>query len=253
MAGVGLLGMRAYDLNALTIGAALLLLAGLSALPQEMQPYNIETFGVFRNLMMTGDFSPKVRLADAMAKHPTTGVGAVANALGEITIYDGKLIVTYGKPNTPADVNASGALLAMGSVAEWQGVQVSRDVPPSEIETFIAATANAHGIDTQKSFPFQVRGLLVSYVMHVNAEAAPGPHGMGLPMAVTVERKGDDPIDSLVSGLYVSPNLVGVATHGGERTHAHWVSLDKALTAHLDSWGLKAGAFLFLPKFRREQ
>jgi hypothetical protein len=59
--------MPAGNLNVLTVGAALLLLAGASALPQEMRPYNIETFGVFRNLMMTGDFSPKVRLADAMA------------------------------------------------------------------------------------------------------------------------------------------------------------------------------------------
>jgi hypothetical protein len=133
-------------------------------------------------------------------------------------------------------------------MAEWQSVQVGRDIAPLEIETFIAATANAHGIDTQKSFPFQVRGLLISYVMHVNAEATSGPHGMGLPMATTIERKGDDPIDSLVSGLYVSPDLVGVATHGGERTHSHWVSLDKASTAHLDRWGLKAGAFLLLPK-----
>jgi hypothetical protein len=41
---------------------------------------------------------------------------------------------------------------------------------------------------------------------------------------------------------------MGIATHGGERTHAHWVSLDMAKTAHLDRWGLKAGAFLLLPK-----
>ena len=249
MAGVVLLGMGTKGLNVLMIGCALALMASAPALPQQAQPYNIETFGVFRNLMMTGDFSAKVRLEDAMAKHPTTGVGALADARGEITIYDGKLIVTYGQTGASADANlASAALLAMGSVAEWQSVRIDRDIAPSEIETFIAATANAHGIDTQKSFPFQVRGLLISYVMHINAEAAPGPHGMGLPMAITVERKGDDPIDSLVSGLYVSPDLVGVATHGGERTHAHWVALDKASTAHLDQWGLRAGAFLMLPK-----
>jgi hypothetical protein len=70
---------------------------------------------------------------------------------------------------------------------------------------------------------------------------------MGLPMAVTVERAGDS-IDGLVAGLYVSPDLVGTTTHGGERTHAHWVSLDEASTAHLDRWGLKAGAILSLPK-----
>ena len=42
--------------------------------------------------------------------------------------------------------------------------------------------------------------------------------------------------------------LVNLSSTGGERTHAHWVSLDTALTAHLNSWGLKAGAFLLLPK-----
>jgi hypothetical protein len=55
--------------------------------------------------------------------------------------------------------------------------------------------------------------------------------------------KGDR-LDSLVAGLYASLGLMGIATHGGERTHAHWVSLDMAKTDHLDSWGLKAGSFL---------
>jgi hypothetical protein len=41
---------------------------------------------------------------------------------------------------------------------------------------------------------------------------------------------------------------MGIATHGGERTHSHWVSLDMAKTAHLDRWGLRAGAFLLIPK-----
>ena len=70
---------------------------------------------------------------------------------------------------------------------------------------------------------------------------------MGLPMAITVERKGEQ-IDGRVAGLYVSVDLMGVATHGGERTHAHWVSPDGASTAHLDRWGLKTGATLMLPK-----
>jgi hypothetical protein len=70
---------------------------------------------------------------------------------------------------------------------------------------------------------------------------------MGLPMAITVESKGDE-IDGLITGIYVSADLVGIATHGGERTHVHWVSLDARSTAHLDHWGLKAGAYLLLPK-----
>jgi len=46
----------------------------------------------------------------------------------------------------------------------------------------------------------------------------------------------------------VSDDLVGIASHGGEHSHAHWVSLDGTLTTHLDRWGLKAGAILLLPK-----
>jgi len=112
--------------------------------------------------------------------------------------------------------------LVLGSVSDWQSVRVDEDVEPEQVETYIAAAAKAHGIDADKSFPFEVRGNIGPYVMHVNA-AAP-------------------------TGVYVSPDLMGIATHGGERTHAHWVSLDATSTAHLDRWGLKAGAFLLLPK-----
>jgi len=212
------------------------------------QPYDIETFGAFRQLMLTGDFSPKVRLAEVMAKHPTTGVGALAEARGEITIFDGKLIVSYGQEGAVGDWGTeSAALLAIGSAREWQSVLIEQDVEPSEIEAVIANAAAARGIDRDNSFPFEVRGILTSYVMHVNAAPTNGPHGMGLPMAITIERSGD-PISSLVAGLYVSPDLVGVVVHGGQRTHAHWVSLDSTRTAHLDRWGLKRGAVLLLPK-----
>jgi alpha-acetolactate decarboxylase len=240
--------------------AAVVLAAPAPALPQQMQqrwdaampavhqPYAIETFGEFRKIIQQGDFDAKVQLAAVMAKHPTTGVGAVADARGEITIYDGKLIISYGKPGTYPDANSqSAALLSVGSAGDWQTVAVDRDVAPSEIESYLAAMATAHGLDANKSFPFEIRGTLIFYLMHVNAAPTGGPHGMGLPIAIAVDTRGDQ-IDGLVSGLYVSPDLVGIATHGGERSHAHWVAADLSSTAHLDRWGLKAGAVLLLPK-----
>jgi alpha-acetolactate decarboxylase len=252
--------MHMNGVNFIIFGAILASFANSTALSQQMQqigvssahtihqPYNIETFGEFRKIMMDGDFTAKVHFDAVMARHPTTGIGALADARGEITILDGKLIVSYGKTGG-ADVNSeSAALLAMGSVVEWQSVMVERDVAPSEIESLIAVAAKAHGVDPENSLPFEVRGLVTSYVMHINAAPTQGPHGMGLPMAITVEHAGDDPIDSWIAGLYVSSGLVGIATHGGERTHAHWVSQDQTSTAHLDRWGLKAGAVLLLPK-----
>jgi len=123
------------------------------------QPFTIETFGIFRNMMLSGDFTPKVQLVAVMAKHPTTGVGAVADARGEITIYDGKLIVSYGRPVASVAVTADhAALLAVGSAGQWQTALVERDVAPEDVESYIAAAAKAHGIDPDNSFPFQIRG-----------------------------------------------------------------------------------------------
>ncbi len=230
------------------------------ALPQQMKPpanayvprvqqlYDLETFGEFRRLIQLGELGAKVQLAAVMTKHPTVGLGAVADAIGEITIYDGKLIVSYGKPGAhPAANSESAALLSIASVGEWQSVDVDRDVAPTEIESYLAAAAKAHGIDPEKSFPFEIAGTLASNFMHVNAAPTGGPHGMGLPVAISLETRGDE-VPGKVAGVYVSADLVGIATHGGERTHAHWVSPDGTATAHLDRWGLKTGAVLLLPK-----
>jgi alpha-acetolactate decarboxylase len=212
------------------------------------QPYNIEAFGAFRMLILAGDFTPKVELAAVLAKHPTTGVGALADARGEVTIYDGKLIVSYGEQAPhPAAKAERAALLAVGTVASWQSIAVEHDVAPDAVEMFLAHMAGAHGLDPNGSFPFQSKGTLLSYVMHVNAAPTSGPHGMGQPIAITRESKGDA-IDGLVAGLYASRDLVGIVTHGGTRTHSHWVAPDGRSTAHLDRWGLKSGATILLPK-----
>jgi len=219
--------------------------AGLHTL---RQPYDIETFGAFRMLILAGDFSPKVPLGTAMAKAPTTGVGAVAGARGEITIHDGKLIVSYGRQEAhPAPEAENAGLLTTGKVSAWQAINVGQDVAPIDIESFLSLSAAQHGLNPQGPFPFQIRGSLASFVMHVNAAPTNGPHGMGQPIAITVETKGDT-LPGQVSGFYVSPDLVGIVSHGGQRTHSHWIAPDGSATAHLDSWGLKAGSVLLLPK-----
>lgn len=228
---------------------AIVLLAALApAAAQTSSPYAIETFGEFRKVILEGDFSPKVSLGAVMSKNPTVGVGTVADARGEITIHDGQLVVSYGKAAPhPAAETEPAALLATAKVTGWQTVKVEQDVAPDDIDSFLARMAAAHGINQDGPFPYQIRGTLVSYVMHVNAEPANGPHGMGQPIAVTMEIKGNT-IAAMVAGIYASRDLVGIVSHGGTRTHSHWISPDGKSTAHLDSWGLKAGAELSLPK-----
>jgi hypothetical protein len=233
--------------------ASAVLIAGLAqvshAQPEAAtQPYSIETFGVFRELMLRGDFSPKIAMGSVMARRPSTGVGAISGARGEITIAEGKLIISYGKSDAPpAAMAETAALLATAKVKEWQTVRVESDVAPAAVDAFLAQAARTHGLDPANTFPFELRGTFTPYAMHVNVGPTGGPHGMGLPMAVTVERKGDE-IEGGVAGLYVSQSLVGIVTHGGEHVHAHWVAPDGQSTAHLDLWGIKAGTTLLLPK-----
>ena len=235
--------MRTVDIMGAALAVAVTALAAGPALPQMQpmgdaalhtlhQPYGVETFGAFRSIMMGGDFSAKVRLADVMLKHPTTGIGALADARGEITIFDSKLVLSYGNAPPADTTSAAAALLATASVNGWQSVPVATDVPPDEVESFISVAAKTHGINPTDSFPFEARGNFGPYIMHVNAAPTHGEHGMGLPTAVTVQDKGDR-LDGLVAGLYAALDLMGIATHGDERTHAHWVSLDMAKTAHL--------------------
>lgn len=182
--------MRSNHIGLLICGATLAVLAIGRAWSQQMQqaddvsmhtvrqPYDIETFGEFRKMMMTGDFTAKVQLITAMAKHPTVGIGALAEARGEISIFDGRLVVSYGKGGKPNDPSSEyAALLVLGSAGDWQSVRVDNDVGAEEVETYIAAAAKAHGIDANKSFPFEVRGNIGPYVMHVNAARWSARHG----------------------------------------------------------------------------
>ena len=131
----------------------------------------------------------------------------------------------------PKAVAEKAMLLATARIRDWQEVAVERDVRPEEIESFIAAQAKGHGIDPEQSFPFRVRGTLANYGMHVIAGPAPGR-----PPLVYLNRSGDV-LAGLVVGIYVGPELSGITTHPGERTHAHWVNDDRSETAHLERWG----------------
>lgn len=91
--------------------------------PRAEESYSIEAFGVFRDLMLQGDFTPKVAIGLVRSRLPSTGVGAVSGARGEITIADGKLIISYGRSDPlRASDGETAALLATGKVREWQSI-----------------------------------------------------------------------------------------------------------------------------------
>jgi len=198
------------------------------------------------------NYLPVVALKDAADGRATDAVGAVSGLRGEISMIEGRLIVSYGVDCGAACPPAAGetaTLLATASAQHWQAVTIDKELDARATETFIREQAKASGLDINKPFPFRIAGAITDFVMHVNA--APNPrfkgHGSFNEMAVTGLAKGPRLAGSVV-GFYAPPPLQGIITHGGDFFHAHYVDEQRTTTAHLDTYGVAASSTLLLPK-----
>ena len=215
-------------------------------------PFGFKAYGVFSRMITQRNYLPVVALKDAVDGRATDAVGAVSGLRGEISVIEGRLIVSYGVDcgsSCPAATSETATLLATASAQHWLAVAIDKDLDAKGVETFIRAQAKANGLDETKPFPFRINGAITDFVMHVNA--APNPrfkgHGSFDEMAVTGLAKGPRLAGSVV-GFYAPPALQGVITHGGDYFHSHYVDEQRSTTAHLDSFGVAAGSTLMLPK-----
>ena len=220
--------------------------------PSAENPFGFKAYGVFSRMITQRNYLAVVALKEATDGRTTDAVGAVSGLRGEISVIEGKLIVSYGVDcgaSCPAATSETTTLLATASAQHWLAVAIDKDLDTKGVETFIRAQAKANGLDETKPFPFRINGAITDFVMHVNA--APNPrfkgHGSFDEMAVTGLAKGPRLAGSVV-GFYAPPALQGVITHMGDYFHSHYVDEQRTTTAHLDSFGVAAGSTLMLPK-----
>jgi len=242
------------------VTAALLLTLGGAALAQHQPPaagaavgsaFGFKAYGEFRSMITQRNYLPAVTLKDAVDGRTTDAVGAVSGLRGEISMIEGRLIVSYGADcgaTCPPAASETATLLATASAQHWRSIAIDKDLDAKAVESFIRAQAKASGLD-DKPFPFRINGAVTDFVMHVNA--APNPrfkgHGSFDEMAVTGLAKGPRLAGSVV-GFYAPPPLQGVITHMGDYFHSHYVDAQRSTTAHLDSFGVAAGSTLLLPR-----
>jgi acetolactate decarboxylase len=258
---------RALALIAFAIASALMFPIGSSAQvqaqgsmhqppaassPSAEYPFGFKAYGVFSNMISQRNYLAVVALKDVVDARATDAVGAVSGLRGEISMIEGRLIVSYGAECGTACASAASetaTLLATATARNWRPVPIDKDLDAKAVESFIREQAKANGLDETKPFPFRINGALTNFVMHVNA--APNPrfkgHGSFDEMAVTGLAKGPRVAGSVV-GFYAPPALQGVITHMGEFFHSHYVDEQRTMTAHLDSFGIAAGSTLMLPK-----
>lgn len=216
-----------------------------------LRPFSAEVYGAFRS-MMQSDNAPKVALGQAMAKGTNIAVGAASGLRAEITIVDGKPIISYGNacPTCPPPHSESATLLVTGKVVTWGApIELPNELSGHALDRFIIAQAGKAALDMKQPFSIRITGTLTNVAMHVIKSANPkfGGHGSAEPMAFQEDIKATT-IEGEVVGFYAPEHLLGIATHPGEPFHYHWVDAGRTRTTHLDAFGMAKGAQLILPK-----
>jgi alpha-acetolactate decarboxylase len=217
-------------------------------------PFNISVHGNFQRMVNAGDVSGKIDLASIPFSASTYGVGALAGLQGEILVWDGTVLITPGESASgstqPPRADDQAALLITAQVKEWEGLQIPGEMTPAELERFLIDAAKVRGIDIKKTFPFLVTGEITNYTWHVVTGAAKR-HGSG-----TIHQQGHAgnrifsgaEIKGKLVGFYSGEELEGVISHPGERLHIHFADDEIKISGHLDTFSIRKGATLLLPK-----
>lgn len=246
---IGPRSRRRFLQGAGTLCLGCLAAGGASAQPATATaPGGVVAHGTFRTLMQRRDFTPKVELARLRAEGVTEAVGALSELRGEVTMIDGREVVSLGPCAGCSPAAESATLLVATRVSYWRSETVPQDVPKRALRGFVAERARANGIDPGAAFPFRFRGTLQDVLMHVNG--GPDPrftgHGSPVPMAVAALFR-EARLEGEVVGFHASADMVGIISHAGDPLHCYWISPAHDATAHLDEFGLAAGGTLSFP------
>lgn len=213
--------------------------------------------GNFRHMMHTGETGGTVAL-ETLTASSAWGVGALAGLRGEVVIRDGAVLVSRGDdPDarlTPPEAGEEAVILAFGTAADWQSIQIPHDMAPDRLTHFIEMQAKSLGLDPESGFPIRIQGRFPQLVWHVVTGETPahGGHGAGHGGGHANSQSGMNLFDEAgatgeIIGVYSGAVLEGIASHPGERLHMHYVSEDEMRSGHVDEIMIPAGAVLLLP------
>jgi ubiquinone/menaquinone biosynthesis C-methylase UbiE len=220
----------------------------------------VTQYGEMREVLGKGDHSGRIRLGDAIMRPNCYAVGALADLAGEITMIDGKVIVTRADENhrpvtqaaDPELYEEEAAMLATAYVPRWTEHPVPEDVASHELEKFLAAAAHRAGLDPTRPFPFLIEGTLADLRLHVICGACPMRArrlGQELPPEREPHRGSFAETTGTIIGMYAE-DAEHRLTHHGTKTHMHAVLRDdgsQQYTGHIESVGLRAGSIVRLP------
>lgn len=211
-------------------------------------PPAVESWGTMREALRLGRSEARVSL-DGLAADGAIGVGALAGLAGEVTIVDGRVLISTAGAGDRSCVlreapgGAAATLLVRAEVDHWQERSLPDCASYDALEAAIAAALRANGFDAATPTPVRVRGRASRVAFHVIDGACPiaDPDG-------PAPWRFDGAIDDVeLVGFYVE-GAAGRYTHHTRSSHLHVVAAD--MMGHLDDVWL-TDVSLRLPVARR--
>lgn len=213
--------------------------------------YAVRWAGALRNVHQGSDFGGQIDLAPLVDLPHLYAVGPLENLQGEVTIWDGKPLISRIK-NQALQVDntliGKACFLVYGQVRAWKTVRLSAPLTMSEVDNAVKQAATKYGINTDRQFPFLIKGSAKYGRYHVmnrteTAPPSPGPASHeAAKVHLTIENA---PVELL--GFY-SEHHQGIFTHHSSFVHLHIKTPDDKIAGHLEDMALEPGARLLLPK-----
>jgi len=212
--------------------------------------YTVKWDGALRNVHQGLDYGGKIDLPP-LAKIPHLyAVGPLENLQGEVTIWDSKPLISRVKNQTlqvDNDHTGKACFLVYGQARTWESIKLASPLNLPQIDDAIKQAATKYGIDTDRPFPFLIKGSVKSARYHVmnRTDSAPPTPGPNAHEQAKVRYSIKDTQVELL-GFY-SEHHQGIFTHHSSFVHMHVKTPDDKVAGHLEELQLEPGALLLLP------
>ncbi|MEJ5168500.1 MAG: acetolactate decarboxylase [Arcobacteraceae bacterium] len=214
--------------------------------------FNFKSYGNFSNIIQKKDLSSKVSLNNLKLNNKGVyATGALANAEGEITVFDGNVFISLAKTGKDVVINEvksnpKAMLLAVGTVNTWsEPIEVEEDVLDLDFYDLLANEAVRLGIES-KTFVFKIEGEFNDVRWHIvndKNDEKPIEDDKQPPMRKLYME--ESAVGGIVFGFYTFGEQ-GIFTHPGESYHAHAIFNNQTQAGHIDNFTIKAGSKIYI-------
>lgn len=182
------------------------------------------------------NFAPHIKLDTIKNKKHLFGMGPYGRMQGEISVFDGKPFYSSVDENGRGIVSANWEIespfFVYANVENWNEYVVLTEFNSLEnIQKMVAETAQKHGYDLKKPFPFRIVGTFQNMTTHIVM-----PRSAEIKGFQAEKKQADYVLENQQGELlgFYSENHQGIYTPKNSFVHIHFLSEDAATMGHLD-------------------